>query len=162
MKINGSLVKYFLNTGASSAPYININISENNLASLDAQYIFAIFLRVMFCEHWMLPPRADQWPRSLKQQSRTTLMASLRVRTMCLHYVRLYKSEVTGLVSQTDNDMSPCSGDVHVLSHPENGRITAKPGMMDLSHATLSPSQPSDSHYTLDTRQRTSSGIFFS
>ena len=44
-------------------------------------------------------------------------------------------------VSQTGNDMSSrvWMAICHVLSHPANGRITAKPGVMDSSHATFHP-----------------------
>ena len=49
-------------------------------------------------------------------------------------------------VSQTGNDMSPDSESwmaiCHVLSHPANGRITAKPGVMDSSHATSLQADP--------------------
>ena len=47
-------------------------------------------------------------------------------------------------VSQTGNDMSSrvWMAICHVLSHPANGRITAKPGVMDSSHATFHPADP--------------------
>ena len=66
-------------------------------------------------------------------------------------YIMCHLVQALASVSQTGNDVSSrvWMAICHVLSHPANGRITAKPGVMDLSHATSHPEESSQENELL-------------
>ena len=114
-----------------------------------------------FCEYrlwmseycWMLcAPPADQWPRSLKQQICPELqwrggepVSSVPRQCVCIMNIMCHLVQALASLSQTGNDVSSrvWMAICHVLSHPANWRITAKPGVMDSSHATSHPEESS-------------------
>ena len=70
-------------------------------------------------------------------------MSSVPRQCVCIMNIMCHLVQALASLSQTGNDVSSrvWMAICHVLSHPANGRITAKPGVMDSSHATSHPEE---------------------